>query len=393
MDIDQVIKQLEWMDEERRRDKAALSTLQDRVNAYAENLEGANQRLKAMDEEAKRISVLVGRLNQFDGVMVQQRVEIRRMMDESEKRMARGREESDKALRTQIKALETQIADINHKYNLVQEMRKDLQAEIGERIKLERSIDNAELKMEDFAHTIEDFTRTYRQFEETRRQETKQMDALSAEVITLRKRMDERRAEIEGLGVNMNRLDNKLTEMMALDNTRQADQQAFIESQNALQVEREHTLKEWLQRLETFERQGNEAQAQLNNLDATHRIVKRSQEAVDMLSDRLERRLNEITELNRLSEERFRQEWTTFRSDDQKRWADYTLSQDERNNEFLRQYDKLLAKLDQLEDYLHISRELMTRLNSYTEKGLQTFLNVAHDWLETYQKMRDMEIH
>ncbi len=391
MDINQVIKQLEWMDEERRRDKALLATLQEKVNTYSENLEGANQRLKAMDEETKRMSVAVGRLNQFDGVMVQQRVEIRRMMDDSEKKMARGREESDKALRSEIKALETQIADLNHKYNLAQEMHRDLQTEIGERIKLERAIDNLDLKIEDFSHTIEDFTRSYRQIEESRRQEAKQMDGLQGEIITLRKRMDERRSEVEALGVNANRLENRLTEMIALENNRQADQQAFIESQNGLQVERDHTLKEWLARLEAFERQGNEAQAQLNTLDATHRIVKRSQEAIDMLSDRLERRISEMTELSRLTEERFRQEWTTFKSDDQKRWADYTLSQDERNNEFLRQYDKLLAKLVQLEDYLHVSRELLTRLNTHTEKGLQSFLNVAHDWMETYQKMKDMD--
>ena len=393
MDINQVIKQLEWMDEERRRDKSLLASLQEKVNTYTENLEGANQRLKTMDEESKRISVQVGRLNQFDGVMMQQRVEIRRMMDDSEKRIARAREESDKALRSEMKALENQIADLDHKYNLVDEMGRDLQAEVGERIKLEREMDNLDLKMEEFKDTIEDFTRSYRQFEESRRQEAKQLDGMAGEVINLRKRMDERRSEGEGLSINMNRLENRLTEMFSLENNRMEDQKGFIESQNVLQVERDHMFKDWLKRLETFERQGTEAQAQLNNLDATHRIVKRSQEAIDMLSERLERRLNEITELNRLTEERLRQEWTTFKSDDQKRWADYALSQDERNNEFLRQYDKLLAKLTQLEDYLHLSRELLTRLNTHTEKGLQAFLTVAHDWMETYQKMKDMDIH
>ena len=34
---------------------------------------------------------------------------------------------------------------------------------------------------------------------------------------------------------------------------------------------------------------------------------------------RFERRINEITEMERLTEERFRQEWVTFKADDQKR--------------------------------------------------------------------------
>ena len=43
------------------------------------------------------------------------------------------------------------------------------------------------------------------------------------------------------------------------------------------------------------------------------------------MKQRFDRRLNEITEMQRLVEERFRQEWVSFKADDQKRWTNYTL--------------------------------------------------------------------
>ena len=56
-------------------------------------------------------------------------------------------------------------------------------------------------------------------------------------------------------------------------------------------------------------------------LEETQRAVKRSQDSFDDINRRLERRINEITEIQRLAEDRFRQEWVTFRADDQKRWT------------------------------------------------------------------------
>ncbi|MEI7987625.1 MAG: hypothetical protein WCI88_01190 [Chloroflexota bacterium] len=391
MDINQVVKQLEWMDEERRRDKSIILALQDRVNTYADTLEGANQRIKGLDEEIKKLSLLVGRLNQFDGALVQQRVEIRRMMDEAEKKMARNRDDGEKILRGEIKTLAEEVAAMDNKLNQIQELRRELQVNVTERLRMEHDLNNFNLRLADFAHTIEDNARNNRVMDEARRQDAKQIDGIQGEIIALRKRIDERRSEMEGLSVNINRVENRLNEVLSLESSRKSEQQAFIEQINLNQVEYERTIKEWIKRIESFEKQGLEVQDQLQGLDATHRLVKRGQEAIDMLTDRMERRINEITELQRLNEERFRQEWTTFKGDDQKRWADYSLSQDERSNEMLRQNDKMLSRLVQLEDQFHISRDVITQLNFQTEKGLQVMMEIAHNWVETYQKIKASE--
>ncbi len=391
MEIGQVVKQLEWMDEERRRDKSVMLALQDKVNTYADTLEGTNQRMRTLEEEVKRLSVQVGRLNQFDGALVQQRIELRRMMDETEKKSQRTRDESEKLLRADLKALEVQISELGGKLDQIQVVRLELQADISERLKLEHTMDDVSLRLDDFAHNIEDFGRAHRLIEEGRRQDAKQIDGLQGEVIALRKRIDERRSELEALGVNLNRMENRLNEILSLEDSRLQEQQEFIEAQSLAQVERERAMREWIKRVEAFEKQGQEVQEQLQNLDATHRLVKRSQDTIEMVAERMERRINEITELQRLTEDRFRQEWTTFKGDDQKRWADYTLSQDERQNELMRQHEKLVSRLVQLEDQFHITRDLMAQLNAQTDRGLQTILTIAHDWVETYQRIKSME--
>ena len=391
MDINQVIKQMEWVDEERRRDKTVLLNVQERLSTQIDQVEGIHLRFKELEEEVKRLSVLIGRLNQFDGALVQQRVELRRIMDESEKKAAKTREEVERVLRTEIKSVDDKIYQASNKLEQIQELRRDLQNESAERQKVNRSIEEAHLRLEESNRTIEDFGRALKQIEEGRRQDQKQVDGVQGEIITLRKRIDERRSELESLSVNINRMENRINEILSLETSRHTEQQAFIEQQSILQVERDRVLKDWIKKVEAYEKQSQEIEMQIQNLDVTHRAIKRSQEAVDLVTERMERRISEITELQRLTEERFRQEWVTFKGDDQKRWADYTLTQDEKYNELLRMNEKLVSRATQLEDQFYITRELTSQLNNQTEKGLQSLFTIANDWLETYQKVKESQ--
>ena len=107
-----------------------------------------------------------------------------------------------------------------------------------------------------------------------------------------------------------------------------------------LQVERERVWKDWQARFEVIEQQTADIDTNLQALDTTHRAVKRSQGTLDELNIKVDRRVNEMAEIQRLSEERFRQEWVTFKADDQKRWTNYTLTQEEQRGEVSRQYEK-----------------------------------------------------
>ncbi len=391
MDIGQIVKQIEWVDEERRRDKTLLLSLQDRLSNHIEHLEGLQLHYKELEEEVKRLSVQLGRISQFDGALVQQRVELRRIMDESEKKAAKAREESERLLRNEIKNIDDKTVQLNNKLEQITELRKDLQLESSERQKLQRSLDEALLRVDEMARTIEDFGRTIKLIDEVRRQDQKQIDGLHGEIIALRKRIDERRSELEALSVTLSRLEMRVNDLHSLEASRQAEQKTFIEQQALLNVERERVMKEWIKKLEGIEKQSQEIELQLHSLDETHRSVKRTQDEVTIVSNKLERRINEITELQRLTEERFRQEWITFKGDDQKRWADFSLTIDERYNELNRLLDKLLSRVTQLEDQFILNRELLAQLNAQTEKGLQSLFAAANEWIEIYQKVKNSQ--
>jgi hypothetical protein len=109
-------------------------------------------------------------------------------------------------------------------------------------------------------------------------------------------------------------------------------------------------------------------------------------EVSDELIQRVERRINEITEIQRLAEERFRQEWVTFKADDQKRWTNYTLTQEEQRNESIRGLEKLAEQVAPLEDSMQELQDSIQQLIEQIEKRLHGLLALAHEWVSEYER-------
>ncbi len=117
------------------------------------------------------------------------------------------------------------------------------------------------------------------------------------------------------------------------------------------------------------------------------RAVKRSQDSFDEITQKFDRRINEITEMSRINEDRFRQEWGAFKNDDQKRWTNYSLSQEEQIRELLRQLEKFQERLLKLEDDSQDLNDLLSQVNEETQKRLQALVNMSHLWAEEFNQV------
>jgi chromosome segregation ATPase len=222
--------------------------------------------------------------------------------------------------------------------------------------------------------------------EDGRKQDAKRIVDLQGELNALRKRMDEQRGQNDLMNTNMHKLETRLNELITVEGERRDAMTNFLNKQAVSQVERDRTWKEWHSRFDTIENQAVDIETQLVNLDATHREVKRLQGNLEELVQRVERRISEITEIQRLSEDRFRQDWVTFKADDQKRWTNYTLTQEEQRNEAGRQFSKLTEQTTLIEDELQEVKDLVQQSNELLEKRLQSLLAMAHDWVTTFER-------
>jgi chromosome segregation ATPase len=386
MEVEQILKQVDWLDEERRKDKTRLGALEERLGALEGNLPPLAHQIKELGSEITRLSALISRMDHFDASLLQQRIETKQYFEELERQAKKQQEEAEKVHRVEIRALDTSLAELRKELDPIPEIKRSLKARVEEENRLGRLIDEVRSRIENVRRSEEEYTRTFRLLDDGRRQDAKRLTDLQGETAALRKRMDEQRGQVDLATTGLRKLETRFNELAVVETERREAQAAFLENQALLQVERERVWKEWQSRFETIESQTADVETNLQTLDATHRAVKRSLQSVDETAQKVERRINEITEIQRLAEERFRQEWVTFKADDQKRWTNYTLTLEEQRGESIRQYERLADRVTHLEDGIQEIRDLIHQMNEQTEKRLQSLLAVTHEWVTNYER-------
>ena len=120
---------------------------------------------------------------------------------------------------------------------------------------------------------------------------------------------------------------------------------AFLEKVSLEQVSKNSQWKEWQEKFAEFHKIGPSLNAKILDFDEAQRSIKKTQSDFEDINERFNRRINEITEMNRLAEERFRQEWIAFKADDQKRWTNYTLAREEESREDARSLSQVNDRL------------------------------------------------
>lgn len=386
MDVDQLLKRIQWMEDERRKEKDSLALLENRLTGLEGSFSGLNQQLKELGSEITRLSTVITRMDQYDANLLQQRLEAKKQVEELDKELKKKADEAEKVRRVEVKGLESSIAELRKELEVIPRLEKAALMRVDEENRLRRSIDETRARIETLRRDEEEYTRTFRVLEDGRRQDAKRILDLLGEVTALRKRLDDQRGQIEILGNTTRKQDARLNELLTVESERRDVMATFLDKQNLTAVERDRTWKEWQVRFEAIEKQASEVEARLISLDVAQRDAKRAQISLEELAQRVERRINEITEIQRLSEDRFRQEWVTFKADDQKRWTNYTLTQDEQRGEVLRQFEKLNDRSTELEDSLQEAQDVLEQVNEQTEKRLQALLAVVHEWVSAYER-------
>jgi hypothetical protein len=149
--------------------------------------------------------------------------------------------------------------------------------------------------------------------------------------------------------------------------------QQFIDSQNLLIHQRDQEIANLLKR---FNDQDGEMAKNIERFEAwsqTHREMRRIIDDFERIGDRLERRIGEVAEIQRLSEERFRTEWNNYKDDEQKKWKQINLTSDEIWRGHDREFEAYVKRLGEIETSLPTVLDNVKRLWSLERERAQMY--------------------
>ncbi|GAB4502124.1 MAG: hypothetical protein Fur0035_16720 [Anaerolineales bacterium] len=386
-ELQDLLKRLDWLEKENRKNQGRIAELQEKLEAREPEFDLLRGQLKETNASLARFTSSAARLEQFDALVTQYRSEVNKAIEEMEKRHEKREREAETRRRGEVENINIALNDLRKQLEAIDELRKDLQTRAEEDTRLSRALLELTRKMDELPRADEDLRRSLRILDDARKQDAKRLADVSGEMAALRKRSDDAREKADLNADAIRVMESRVNELLSSEGDRRQAQMAFIEAQNLAQVERERAWREIQSRFEAFARQTGNLDQQIASLEETQRAVKRSQDTFEDINTRLERRIKEITEIQRLAEERFRQEWVTFKADDQKRWTNYSLSQDEIQKDTRSELEKLSQRLTAADDLLQTLQDLVQQINASTETQLQELMNWTHEWLTNFERI------
>jgi chromosome segregation ATPase len=388
MDLEEILKRIDWLEDERRKDKKTIKQLEERVIGLEGDDRQYLQSINKIEGELTRHDTLLSKFDRVETGMAAIRQDFAKRLDTFEKEIQNREKEFEKLYRTDLDVIENTIQKLRVDIDQIDEVKRQLDIRKGEEHRIGKIIEELSHKFEEVLHSREESQRSVRIIEDSRRQDMKRITEIQGELSAYKKRLEETRAKSDMNADIVRKMELTVKEIQDTELDRRQAQTKFIETQNRLLIDRERIWKEWEQRYDAIARQTANLDGQIQSMDTMNRAVKRSQEKFEEVSKKFDRRVNEISEMQRLIEERFRQEWLTFQADDQKRWTNYTLSQNEIQNENNRQHEKVHQRLLKLEDLSQEISDILNQGTSDTEKRLQMMIDFLMEWKETQEQIQ-----
>ncbi len=386
MEFEQIVKRLEFLDTQQRELKGNLAALKESLESFEATVNAVSKQIKTISRQMTDIVPAAKRMDQFESILAKQRTDILKLIDENEKNRTKAEKDAAKRIQGEIGEINKAISQVKTSFN-PSEINKQIRERADENTRAVNDIREIKASVEEALRANEDVRHTLMANEEARKNDLKRISDIQGELTALRKRIDENRDKATIQGDAIRNVENRFTELLASELERKQAQSAFLDQQRVAQVDRDRGWKEWQENFIAFQKDAEAMDVQVQKLDETLRSAKKAQDTYMELNSKLERRINEVTEMQRLAEERLRQEWISFKADDQKRWTGYTLSSEEAFRDLRKEVKKSEEQTTAMSEIAQSLRDQVHQTTDVSEKQMQELMNILHEWMTSYQRI------
>ncbi|MCA9908662.1 MAG: hypothetical protein KC519_08445 [Anaerolineae bacterium] len=373
MDIQQIAKMIEWLDEERRRDKALIATLQERLASQQQTIDTLSRRLNSIESDQTVIQAQSNGSGVALDVVDQIRHDLQQAMETLENKRSAAERELERRAELAREPISRSVRELTEKMSRYERQATELPAMGVERDRVASVVAELQQRFDDLVKRLDEPERRITFLEEQRRQDTRRLSETESEMPELRKAIDQIRPKLTLLEDLALRNERKVQDVLNGDRDRREQMQQFIDQQNLILQQRDQQIQDITRR---FGEQDSVMQRNLERFETwaeAYRDMKRIVDDFERIGDRLERRINEVAEMQRLSENRFREEWVEWTDNDQKRWKQFTLSNDEVWRLHDKEFERFVHRITEVEQKLEPLGDSISRLWALERERAQLY--------------------
>ena len=380
METEQIDKRVSWLDEQRRKDALEVTRLEELLEALNESARQQSQQLRDLAGEVARIPALEARIRRYDETIAKHRSEILQQLDTHEERRI-AREKQLESLRTiDQKKVAEEVDELKNKLKALDRIDEALDVRKREELRISRTMDGIETKINQATAASENEQRAVTGVKEAGEKNNQRLNELENRGSSVSKRVDELRSLVDSSEDQLRKLATRAEVVELGEKELRQSQNLWMEQQAARLAEFERAWIAWEKSFAEFEIQSDDLKERIESYEETHRSLRLLRDELNDVVERLNRRIEEVSEIQRLSEDRFRQEWSTFQADIQKRWSSFKLSSEEQWKEHGRKHESISEQLSELQVRMETSELGFEQLDRLSKGRISDLVALVQEW-------------
>ena len=147
MDFEQIVKRLEWLDDEHRKDKEVVSILEGRIASLENSIHTLNEKLKDANKKVTEIGPVNQRISQYDERLTKERAAMHEAIEEIEKKYQAREKDMMKRYQEGLEEISKTLPGLDQSKEIT-ELRKLIKQRADEDIKLNVAITEIKPKID-----------------------------------------------------------------------------------------------------------------------------------------------------------------------------------------------------------------------------------------------------
>ena len=310
MELAQATQMVKWLDEERRKDKAIIATLQEATRSQDQQLTHQAAQLQELQTILAGVQSLIAQATGFEQTVANYKNEVAFLLDQREDAWKKERAESERLRKIEAETMADQLGGIEKRLQILSRHDEELKARQAEDRRLGEALQRLSVTVSDLNKRSDDRVQAVTYLEEQRRADNRRIAELEQDATELRKKAEAQVAKLSLLEDTIQKHRKHIDEAVQ----QLKDFQKSIEEVRVAEFRREQAAKKYADQAEQVNQEMEEWRAQTQRFVEQYQLNKRALEKLEGFRERMEKRQNEVAEMQRLAEDRVKRQWEEWQA-------------------------------------------------------------------------------
>jgi len=383
MELSELSQRLTFLDEERRKDKELISTFLERMEAQTGKLQVQARQIQELEGLLNSTRAELVKFAQIDRAMEQLRQELTLLIETNEVKRDKAHRELSRLRQVEQETFTRQIAEIRKEMKPLPRYDEEITSLHAELSRLNAPVITLQHQLAELDKRLEDRMQPVVYLEEQRRQDSRRIAQLESDTTALSKKADDLAGKLplieESIQAKRKELD-RAAELLE-------EQGRVIENQRVTEFRWERQVAEWGKLVEEIKQETVNLTSQMVRTREQHEMVRRALAGLDPFRERIERRQDEMAEMQRIAEDRQKRVMEEWHTERHKEWDRFRLENDERWRENARFNERRSSHVQAIEDYVVQLPPQIHALWEVQEAWVQAFMTGPREWTATWNKL------